>query len=186
MSILASLALIAAGGGLALVYGARFFGALMTVARPLAGIEARPAYWQGGLSLLALIAALWIYLATAPEGPPSPMHAGMRAWLSGLFSVIGLLGLWRWGFWRVRLHADALECAWPPLRRRRARADGAVRLSLDASCRYLIAAPEGERPMRLALSMDGLDGLAAALFRRGARGLTWGDFAEARRRARRR
>jgi hypothetical protein len=158
-------------------YGARLVGTLMAAAwRPIRGLEARPMYWEGGIAALFPGLGLWQIWQTP--------H--LAAWIYLLFAAVGAFMLLDWSTRLLWLADGALHArgTWgkglilPLSEIRAAQIGGGLSLVIERR--------DGGQAIRAPLSMDGLDGLYAALLRAGVPGPSFDDFQAARVRHRRR
>jgi hypothetical protein len=160
------------------LYFARLIGAIATAWRPIRGLEARPAYWIFGYAFIYLIFAGHFLLFRAfPEGL---ILAGLST------GVFGLAAFW---WWRRRIWLDD-DAVWGIGEWRgmgKIPVSALSRVRLDEARGLLWFETDGPGlPIKAGLSMDGLDGIYAALVRRGVPGLDWEAFQTLRRQARRR
>ena len=158
-------------------YGARLVGALLAAAlRPSRGLEARPPYWEGGIAVLFMALGLWMLTRSPTAG----------VWLFLLAEAVGVMALLDWSRRRLwlrdgELHAQGL---WGPPKTLPL---GAIQdMHVSGGYSLVIERVDGQPAVRAPLSMDGLDGIYAALMREGVKGPAFDRFQSARKSQRRR
>ncbi len=163
------------------VYGARLVGMILGLWRPIRGLEARPIYWDAGIGALFIVFGLWALWRLWSAAP---------SWAVGMalvFAGLGGLMLAEWARRRVWLEGDILfeqKAFGPP---QSLPLSALAQASLGPQGFWLALERADGRPgLRASLSMDGLDGLYAALLRAGVKGPAFEAFQAARQSQRRR